>query len=893
METKKLLTAIAIISVGLIAGCQKDNFLEVNGVCPVVVSTSPMDLTTGIRLDKIITVIFNEKMNPATFTTSSITIQETTPKAAVISGAEKAASQVTALVAGTITYSGITATFTPTSALIPNTNYTGRVKTSVKDLMGNALQVEYVWTFTTSATPSVSLTDPANSATNVAFNKVISATFSMPMDSLTINASTFTIKQAATSVAGTISYSGSTVTFTPAVALIPNTVYTCTITAGTLNKAGIPLANDYVWTFTTVATAPIVISTDPPINATNVVLNKVILANFSVPMDPATLTTTTFTLKQGTTSIAGTVAYSGTTASFTPAVALAPNVVYTGTITTGAKNILGTPLANDYVWTFTTGTFQAPIVSSTDPINNATGVGINKVVAATFSVPMDASTLTTATVTLKQGNTLIAGVVTYNSSISTAYFTPSIALIPNTIYTGTVTTGAKNVLGTPLTNNYVWTFTTALMSPTIIATDPLINETGVVLNKVVSATFSVPMNPTTITGTTFSLKQGTNSVAGTVSYNGSIATFIPSVALSPSTVYTATITTGAKNVSGTPLIGNYVWSFTTGTFSAPTVISTDPANNGTNVSLLKVVSATFSGPMDATSFTTATFVLKQGTTSIIGTVSYSGSIATAYFTPNVALLPNTVYTGTITTGTKNVLGTPLANDYVWNFTTAAPLGPLAPDLKTSGRFGILAGVGVSNNAGFSVINNLDVGISPGVRSSVTGFPPAIVVNGAIYASDDGGAVAAMLTQAKQDLTDAYLFAEGAVSPAPATVSGDQGGKTLAPGIYKSTSTLLIQSGDLTLDAQGDVNAVWIFQVAAGFTTVGGAGGNIILSGGAQAKNVYWQVGSSATIGDFTSFKGNILALTSITMNSGATAEGRMLARNGSIIMTSTNTINKP
>jgi hypothetical protein len=190
---------------------------------------------------------------------------------------------------------------------------------------------------------------------------------------------------------------------------------------------------------------------------------------------------------------------------------------------------------------------------------------------------------------------------------------------------------------------------------------------------------------------------------------------------------------------------------------------------------------------------------------------------------------------------------------------------------------------------------MDVGISPGVRSSVTGFPPAIIVEGAIYASDDitPQGISATLIKAKQDLTNAYLFAEGASTPAPATVSGDQGGKTLAPGIYKSTSTLLIQSGDLTLDAQGDANAVWIFQVASDFTTVGGAGGNVILSGGAQAKNIFWQVGRSATIGNYTIFKGNILALTSITMNSHATVQGRMLVRNGAVVMTDTNIISKP
>ena len=217
------------------------------------------------------------------------------------------------------------------------------------------------------------------------------------------------------------------------------------------------------------------------------------------------------------------------------------------------------------------------------------------------------------------------------------------------------------------------------------------------------------------------------------------------------------------------------------------------------------------------------------------------------------------------------------------------------DLKTVARFGIFAGAAVSNNAGFSQINGLDVGICPGVRTSVTGFPPATIVNGAIYATSDivPLGVFDMLTQAKQDLLNAYHFAESATVPTPATVAGDQGGKTLAPGIYKSASTLLIQSGDLILDAQGDPNAVWIFQVASALTTIGGAGGNVVLTGGAQAKNVFWQIGSSATIGDNTSFKGNVLALVSVTMNSKAIIQGRVFALNGAVILTATNIINKP
>ncbi|MFA4917505.1 MAG: ice-binding family protein [Syntrophales bacterium] len=226
-------------------------------------------------------------------------------------------------------------------------------------------------------------------------------------------------------------------------------------------------------------------------------------------------------------------------------------------------------------------------------------------------------------------------------------------------------------------------------------------------------------------------------------------------------------------------------------------------------------------------------------------------------------------------------------------------GQIAPDLNSAADFGILAGTAISFNGVASVINDMDVGLSPGFRSSITGVPPSSVVNGAIYAADDAPPVPAMLLQAKLDLTNAYLFAAGASAPAPVTVSGDQGGTTLYAGIYKSTSTLLIQSGDLTLDAQGDADAVWIFQIASDFTTIGGgpfpsgSGGNVILTGGALADNVFWQVGSSATIGDYTDFYGNVLALTSITMNSYARIEGRLLARNGAVTFAGGSTMNRP
>ena len=533
-----------------------------------------------------------------------------------------------------------------------------------------------------------------------------------------------------------------------------------------------------------------------------------------------------------------------------------------------------------------------PEVIATSPTNGETSVSLNKVITVTFNEEMNPETINSTSFTIVNGTTSIPGIITYSGN--TVSFTPTGNLVANKTYIGKVTTAVKDLNGNAMQEDYIWTFSTGTMlQPLVISTDPANNETGVVLNKRITATFNTAMNPTTINGTTFTLKQGVTSIAGVVSYTGTTASFVPSVPLTANTLYTATITTGAKNVAGVALMSDYVWRFTTGTISAPIVTSTDPFNTESGVALNKIITATFNMPMDPLTINGTTFTVKIGTTTVLGTVSYSGTTAT--FTPSSNLNNNTTYTATITTGAKNLAGVSIANNYVWTFNTNTTANPPFVDLNSVERFGIIAGVGVSNNAGFSEIHNMDVGISPGVRSSITGFPPAIIVNGAIYASDDlvPAGVAAMLVQAKQDLTNAYLFAEGATSPAPATVSGDQGGLTLAPGIYKSTSTLLIQSGDLTLDAQGNPNAVWIFQIASDFTTVGGAGGSVILSGGAQAKNVFWQVGSSATIGNGTAFKGNVLALTSITMGPNATAVGRMLARNGAVVMTSTNIIDKP
>ncbi|MEA2496806.1 MAG: hypothetical protein QOJ29_4717 [Thermoleophilaceae bacterium] len=197
------------------------------------------------------------------------------------------------------------------------------------------------------------------------------------------------------------------------------------------------------------------------------------------------------------------------------------------------------------------------------------------------------------------------------------------------------------------------------------------------------------------------------------------------------------------------------------------------------------------------------------------------------------------------------------------FAAQSPVG-----LGTADSFAVLAGSTVTNTGPSVITGNL--GVSPG--TAVTGFPPG-KVNGTIHAAD------AVAGQAQTDLTTAYDDAAGRTPPT--AVSADLGGQTLAPGVYNSASSLGL-TGELTLDAAGDPNAVFIFQAGSTLTTASSS--RVTLLNGAQACNVFWQIGSSATLGTSSTFAGNILALTSVSLNDAVTVQGRALARNGAVTL---------
>lgn len=194
----------------------------------------------------------------------------------------------------------------------------------------------------------------------------------------------------------------------------------------------------------------------------------------------------------------------------------------------------------------------------------------------------------------------------------------------------------------------------------------------------------------------------------------------------------------------------------------------------------------------------------------------------------------------------------------------------APELGQAHSYIVLGGSTVTNSGSSSLTG--DLGVSPG--TAVTGFPPG-TMTGATHAGDDIAAAA------MTDLGRAFEDAAGR-STNPIALSGNLGGRTLTSGLYKSGSSLEISSGDLTLDAGGDANAVFIFQIASALTVTSGR--EVILSGGARAENIFWQVGSSATLGTKSVFQGTLLAGQSITLQNGATLHGRALARVGAVTL---------
>lgn len=666
--------------------------------------------------------------------------------------------------------------------------------------------------------PSVTNVTPNRDADNVlVYDPMISATFNEPVVVVGSGANmAVTCNSPCTNPAGAVSIdtNNRVATFTPVTDLMGMTEYTVTITGAKSLATGLALVSPYSWSFTTGAasTAITVTAVTPGANSTGVSINNsIISADFNETIAP--VTDANFTL-----------------------------------------------------------TCAAPCVSPTG------------------SVTRDAS-----------------------NRVATFTLTPGTQLEPMRLYTASVSNVRSLVTGAPLASPFVWTFMTGSTAdttrPRVTFTTPATTSpgptTGVPTNMAINAVFSESMSPPSISPTTFSLTCVAPCVnpAGNVSYSVATKTmvFTPTTALMANTTYTAQITSAATDLAGNALAGNqaalpaasnYMWMFSTSADAIVagnvSVTNTNPADNAANVCPDAAINASFMVPsgvrMNPISVNSSTFTITEATVAKTPVIASSvvldastGRIAS--FDPLNDLVPGVTYTATLKGGANGVkdLAIPanaMTNDYSWDFTAMdcstipsvlIPLGSVA----TFGTFGGSAG---TTNQGILTIINGDIGTTA-VSTAVTGFhdngvgciyteTPLNVgtVNGMIYTSPpsptvacptEGTAVtAAIAAEARADALIAYN-ALVAQPGGPDQGAGNLANLVLVPGVYTAaTGSFMVEGGDLTLDAQGDTNATWVFQMASTLR-VGGPGAaapqSILLVNGAQAKNVFWQVGTAATI----------------------------------------------
>ena len=735
--------------------------------------------------------------------------------------------------------------------------------------------------------PGVVSVTPAQGATGVAVTTTVTATFNMAMSPASITTGTFTLAgPGGAAVTGAVTYSGLVAKFTPAASLANGTTYTATITTGAATPGGAELVSDYVWTFTTAAAiippvppVPFVVSVTPLPFADPVALAAPITATFSQPMSCASLQTAFTVTAPGDVPVTGVVTCvlneSGdTVATFTPTGGALPSygTTYTATISTGATDTpAGTALASNYVWTFTTLTpppviTAAPTVQSTLPVNGATSVPTNlQIISAAFSEPMDPNTIVRANFTLTY---LVGSVITPVTGGTVAYaaignelvFVLPANLLPSTTYTATITNGVQDVAFTALNGGP--------------ACDP-------------------------------------------------------------------TLSTG----------GNCVWTFMTGTTTVttpPELVSTVPANSGTaDVCPLQAVSATFNEAMNPLSLSTSstsstTFLVSPGTatptsaTALAGKYSYDPTSFIATFTPTNPLTLGTSYTAEVTNGATNVAGIPLGTTgppNPWTFKTVTTDTPscqppvvLGPTILPFGGFSGTAGM---TNTGLTTVIHGDSGTTATAATSYTGFHdntvlPVIaastsgctytettanvgLVTGTIYSPivpngscpEGTAADIAIADEALAEATTAYTTLAGL--PSSGALAGQIGLTTIYPGVWTTSGPVLITAGDVTLDAKGDPNARFVFQIGT-ILTVGlpATPCNVILTGGAKASNIFWVVEGTGVYLEPSgggTFEGTIIATNFIHVSTAGyvnpvTVNGRLISLNASTTLVDT-VINVP
>ncbi|MES2374341.1 MAG: ice-binding family protein [Bacteroidota bacterium] len=722
-----------------------------------------------------------------------------------------------------------------------------------------------------------------------------------------------------------------------------------------------------------VGLCPVVVSTDPTDKAVDVALAKLISATFNTDMSPATITAASFSIKQGTQIISGTVAPTaiGTTFTFKPDVSLLPFTKYTGTITTTAKDKFRTAMVADYVWSFTTIP-QLTVTPNSAAGGTVTGAGT---FAQSSTVTVSATPKTGYTFTNwtdSAGTTVLSTSSSYQFAmngnralianftlIPPAQFAVTLSSSPvaggSTFGSGSYNTGSTvTVIESP---NPGYTFVNWTEGGTVVSTSSSYQFT-ITGNRTLVANFTtIPALQFAVILTPSPAAGGTTTGSGSYTANTSVT-----ITASPNTGYSfANFTENGTIISTSSsftfpitstrtLVANFVINTYTldatanpaagGTITktpdqpkydhgTQVVLTATPATgyaftNWTDGGTIVSTSSVYQVSMTRNRVMVANFTLKNYGLTLTIVPTAGGSVSknpdrASYDSGTTVVLTATANAGyTFTswagdaTGSTNPLTVTMNSNknIVANFTAVIPI----INLGTAANFGAFGGnAGITNQGINSVINNGSIGTTA-ASTLITGFhdmtgdkytetplnigdvklriytaapPPVIFAPGGPYGGN--ATTKAIADQGLADANAAYISISPASKPGGIDPgAGELGGLTLAPGIYKAASgTFNISLLDLTLDAKGDPNAVWIFQTAAGLTVgIPSGARSVKLIGGAQAKNVFWYVGSAAVINYAGGgvMVGTIISTSGVTVsNPGASVIGPQSVVNGRII----------
>ncbi|MBK7862118.1 MAG: Ig-like domain-containing protein [Archangiaceae bacterium] len=663
---------LGVFTAALLAACPST---VTDTDAPRVVRNVPARDASGIATNARVSIEFNEAMDAASI--SADTVQLRLGSTAV---------------SGVVTWvdSEKRAELQPSTMLSENSEYTVTVTTGVKDVAGNALAADFSFRFiTVGNAPHVSATTPADAAMGVARDVVVKFQFDKALAEASLTANLTLVDDQSVPVAAVTSWDGSsyTASISPSAPLAEGKRYTATAKAGITGTNGLMLPADKVISFTVVSDPPVVVSTVPADLAMNVALSTALTAHFSEPIDAASLSATTFFVREGSTMLDAALALDAarTTATLTPAAALLEGRTYTVTLTTGVRDDFGTPLATAKSWSFSTLT-TVPAVTAVVPANAATAISGNAAVKVTFSEVMDEAKVTSATAfEVKSGTSAIAGTRSWDDATRTATFQPTGAFPGGAVISVHLSTAVTDPSGIPLAQAFDSQFTVS-NAPSVSSSAPSPNDVGVPLGQAVSLSFSTMMDPASLVAANVWVEDAAGTkLPATYTAASTGLTLAPSAMLRESSVYTVVVTPAVRSSTGVAFAAEYRFSFTTSGVP-PVVVSTTPGDGAGGVSVSSTVSVDFGEPMATATFTPATFTLSDGANELPGAVTALGD-HTLVFTPSAKLRPQHTFTGTVTSGVTDVAGNALAAPFRFSFTTEG-VPHLVSALPANGASGV-------------------------------------------------------------------------------------------------------------------------------------------------------------------------------------------------------------